>query len=771
MRANASAVETSTNRAVLIAAICATVMIAQQVASKAMRDALFLSVYDVTTLPVLLTGSAIISIGVVLFMSWTLSLFSPARISPIAFAASGVLLLAEWFVASSQPKLVVLLIYIHIAVLGSVLISSFWSVINERFDPRTAKRKISRIATGATIGGLLGGILAERFACYFEIVNMLPILAVMQVTCAIFMLALKPSGKDARGTSIRKVLSGKSKAPKMESGFSVLGRVSYLRNLGLIVLLSNFAAVLLDYMFKSQVAISVEAGSSQMRFFAVFYTLISLVTFGIQTALSRRLLEKPDNIAMTISIRPGMVLLGGLALLPGMNLMTVAFVRGLEAALHSSLFRSAYELLYNPVVPSKKRTTKPIVDVGCDRLGDALGGGITRLILLLPVALVNSVLVAVVLLASGVVLLVMRSMQAGYIRALEKSLLDQDRKITDEEKRLNMIQSFSGADMGMTLNMTMTDFSIPLQSLTASQTAAGEETDSDEPASASSSTATPSPPPSDPLVNRITDLRSGDPKRVKRTLRSEESLNAQLAPFIIPLLAWDAVSTDASISLCSIAPEITGLLLDRLLDPSEEFAIRRRIPRILGTCETERAINGLLDACRDDRFEVRFRAGAALSLIRSRNRKNRINREKVFSVVLREVRVDRRVWEGRRHLLDKPNEDQKSPFLDDVLKVRTNRSMDHVFTLLSLVLPHEPLRIAYRGLQTDDINLRGTALEYLESVLPRDIRVSLWPFLEGNQTEDPAERSEEEILEDLLRSNPSIEMNLEELRKRLGENP
>jgi hypothetical protein len=62
--------------------------------------------------------------------------------------------------------------------------------------------------------------------------------------------------------------------------------------------------------------------------------------------------------------------------------------------------------------------------------------------------------------------------------------------------------------------------------------------------------------------------------------------------------------------------------------------------------------------------------------------------------------------------------------------------------------------------------LRGTALEYLEGVLPPDIREHLWPFL-GDDPKRPAHgRSRDEILADLLRSNESIVLNLEELRRR-----
>jgi hypothetical protein len=88
-----------------------------------------------------------------------------------------------------------------------------------------------------------------------------------------------------------------------------------------------------------------------------------------------------------------------------------------------------------------------------------------------------------------------------------------------------------------------------------------------------------------------------------------------------------------------------------------------------------------------------------------------------------------------------------------------------VFTLLSLVLPQEPLQIAFKGLHTTHQNLRGTALEYLEGVLPPQIRDALWPYLEDERKTRPAgpRRQRDEIVADLLRSHESIMVNLREL--------
>jgi hypothetical protein len=145
----------------------------------------------------------------------------------------------------------------------------------------------------------------------------------------------------------------------------------------------------------------------------------------------------------------------------------------------------------------------------------------------------------------------------------------------------------------------------------------------------------------------------------------------------------------------------------------------------------------------------------------------RIDSRKIFDAVRREVAVGRPVWESQR-LLDQVEPEEQTAVVDEFLKDRAGQSLAHVFTLLALVLPTTPLQIAYRGLHTSDPGLRGTALEYLEGVLPADIKDRLWPFIRGVPAAARPERSREDILQDLLRSNASILLNLEELRHRTG---
>ena len=264
-----------------------------------------------------------------------------------------------------------------------------------------------------------------------------------------------------------------------------------------------------------------------------------------------------------------------------------------------------------------------------------------------------------------------------------------------------------------------------------------------------------------PRFDRATGIR------VLRVLQAEQRLPSTLLPHIIPLLAWDPVAVAALDALRRVAEERVGELIDALVDPSQEFAVRRRLARVFSVCTSQRAIDGLMLGLDDHRFEVRFQCARSLAAIVEKHRQLRVDREMIFEVVQRETAVGRPVWESHRLLNQLDDRGNEHFFVDDFVKDRASRSLAHAFTLLSLVLPAEPLRIAFRGLHTDDPNLRGTALEYLEGVLPPAIRERLWPFLEDPRpARKQTSRGRDEILADLLRSNASIMLNLKELQQR-----
>ena len=79
-------------------------------------------------------------------------------------------------------------------------------------------------------------------------------------------------------------------------------------------------------------------------------------------------------------------------------------------------------------------------------------------------------------------------------------------------------------------------------------------------------------------------------------------------------------------------------------------------------------------------------------------------------------------------------------------------ALDHVFALLSLVLETEPVLISLHALRGGDKELRGTALEYLDNVLPRPVRDALWPRLGVAAHAERSSRASQEVERELIRS-------------------
>ena len=730
------------------AAVCAAALIAQQVGSKAVRDALFLSSFPVTSLPFMVMGAAVFSIIMVLASSRAMRRFGPAWLVPRTLIASAVLLLGEWMLVATSPRVASVLVFLHVASLGSLLVSGFWSVVNEAFDPRAAKVQIGRIAIAAALGGVLGGFLAARVATWFEVRWVLPLLAALHIVAAIALWALSaPEAARVRAAS-------RTDATAPSSVRSTLRRAPYLRNLGVVVFLATLGAALFDYVFKARASAAYATEAQLLDFFAFYHTAVGLSTFVIQSIASRVPMER-FGLSARVSTNPIALAAGGACALIAPSVAAIGFLRGAHTVMNNSLFRSGYEAMFSPVSQRDKRATKQVLDVGFERAGDAAGGGAVRLLLMLPAQLSMTAILIVAVGVALVALRVARRLRAGYVGELERRLMSGLFRIDPTDVDDPMARTMV---LGSLASMAIPALDGPTAAAVGAVRAASE---------AHPSTPERADPSSDALLQRIQDLRSGDPVRVQTALAG--SVAPDLAPHVIPLLAWDAVYARAAHALIQSLERLEGQLVDRLLDREEEFSIRRRIPAILSRSSSRLVVEGLLQALIDTRFEVRFRAGRALSNIHERDPGAAIDRHRVFAIVLRETRVDRGVWESHR-LLDQLQETEDDPFVDDYVRARSNRSLQHVFTVLSLALDKRPLRVAFQGLHTDDPMLRGTALEYLESALPPDIRDSLWPFLEDRRKERTT-RKREDILDSLLNSHASIQINLQQLRERMNPKP
>jgi MFS family permease len=693
-------------------------MIAQQVAGKATRDALFLSNFGVTALPATMAVSAVVSLIVVLWISRMMTRYSPARVVPVGFGISGAALFAVWALTFVAPRLAAGALYVYTALFGAAMISAFWSLINETFDAHTSRRSVNAIAGGGTLGGLLGGLAAWRASAVIDVPTMLPFLAVLNLVSLWGSLKLRDSESKS---PVEADVADISASPPV-SALRMLRDAPYLRQLSAIVALGAVTSGLLDYVFNAEAAKAFAKGPALLSFFALFWLVVGILSFALQTLLGRLALERL-GLVVTAALLPAVVVLGGAVGLAVPGLWSSAILRGSEATHRNSLFRAAYEMLYTPLSEEGKRATKTLIDVGFDRVGTLTAAGIAIVTVAFAAGRAEAILLVIAVACAVVSLARSRPLHRGYVAALEEGLRKGAEKVT---------AAISAVPEKVEVRDKIVEH---LDAVLA-------------PTRQEGSPVPEAPQIVDDSLGAIADLTSRNGERVRRVLLANAPLARPLVTFAILLLADREFHSDAVRALRKTATKVTGQLVDALCDPGLDFNIRRRIPRVLSECVTQQAADGLVRGTEDERFEVRYECGRALLKITGHAADIVIALETVIAIVKREVTISKDVWESQ--LPPELDEEENEPpaLIDRLLRDRVDRSLEHVFTLLALHLDRESLRIAFKALHGQDDRLRGTALEYLETVLPNEIRDAVWPFL-GEARPMRAARPATEILADL----------------------
>jgi len=699
-------------RAVSAATLAAGLMIAQQVAARATRDALFLESFRVSSLPAVMMASAVVALVGAEALSRALARRSPLRVLPRTAALSALLLIAEWVTALVAPRVAAVIVYLHVAAFGGALISAFWSLVNERFDPYTARRAIGRIGTGAALGGVAGGGVAWALARLLPVSGALPALAALHALAAATILLLRPHGE---------AVATPARGPEtLDGALTIVARAPYLGALALVVGLSAFVDALLDFLFKAHAVMVFARGGELLSVFALFHAGVSVLGVALQAALTRPALGRL-GIAGTVALRPALTAVG--AVLGGAipRFSTATFARGAHECLGNSLFRSGYELLYTPLPEAEKRRVKALIDVAVDKAGALVGSAVVLAAVSLVPGETDRPLFLLAALVSLATLALTPRLQAGYVGALERSLLAgrvklDPAEVVDSATRMTITQTGLLGDRDSLLRQI-------------------EALRGPSPEGATPPTTAPPPaavapgPDADPLLRALADLRSGDPPRIRRAIREQREPEPVIAAQVIPLLASGELFPEALRALRRAAPWITGQLVDALLDPRTDPVVRRRIPRVLKTSPTQRAAEGLLAALQDESFDVRNAAALALAALTDRSAALTVPRGDVFALA--------------RLALEDPRNGE--------------RALPHVFTLLALTLEREPLRVSWAALNGSDPRLRGTALEYLENVLPEDLRRPLWERLGAQSAAAPA-RPKAEVVDELLHSSVGLRL-------------
>lgn len=655
-----------------IAAPTAALILAAQVGGKAFRDATYLSAWPVETLPIVAACSAVFVVILVQVFGRVTARYEAGAVVAGGFVLSAGAHAAEWLLLDSG-RWVAFAIYVHLSTLGGVLLSAFWSLIAERFDPTSARASYGRIAAAGTAGGLAGGLAVARLAAIASPGDVLIMQLALQLLCAGGILLLRAAPPlfqvDARAAR-----------PAASAIREAIGS-QYLRTIGVFAITTSAATAVLDYVFKANTRAAVGTGPELLRTFALFYAAVQVLSFAAQLLVSK---SRPDkDVRNALRALPlGTAIAAGIGLLlPGWPMLAVA--RGTESLLRTTIFRNGYELLFLPMEATARNRTKPVIDVICDRIGEMCGSLIVQVTLLAAIASTPPLLTVVVGMAAASFWLG-RRFNLLYLDAVEKQLVQH----SDHQAQVSLV-----SEAGWTV--------LQLPAFVASAGLA-------EPSRVTKTDA----PLVDPASDTLADLRSRDLTRVIAALTRANPVDRLHVAQMISLLAWDEALPATRPVLERVAPHHVGMLVDALLDPATDFTVRRRLPRILGIVPTRRSLDGLVSGLGDSRFEVRYHCSRAINRILAADAALGVDRDVVIGAIDRELSAPSERRAGYR-LLDLPEQAATVSSLEE-----RSRFLEYVLSLLSTMIAREPLDAAVHGIHSPHLGVRGLALEYLDQVLP-----------------------------------------------------
>ena len=716
--------------AIIFAAVSALMMVGHLQGGKTVRDALFLSYFDVTDLPKMMIATALLSALAVITFSRVLTRFGPARLTPPFYIISGIISFGEWVAMAFWPHIVTVVLYLHITVFDALLISGFWSIINERYDPYSAKKIIGRMVVFTALGGLLGAGAASIVARTIDIRAVIAMLAILHVMTGLALFAV------TRGQT-----AGRGQQTSRKGLLTVLRQNSLIQRMALLMLMLAITITLLDYLFKATLQDTLPK-EELVTFFAYFYIAIDIGSFLLQTFVGQRALQW-FGFGGTIVVLPLSIIFGGLITFVVRSLMTVTLLRGAANLLTNSFFGPGYELFFTPISPAEKRTSKILIDVGANRSGSMVGGLLIMGLLLLPGPTGSYILLTVMVFA-GIMSLLIFLLNRGYLSQLFQNLRNGTMKVDGNGIKDNVITGSPAS----TKTRLERDKLLQQIAVYRSKNIYSEV----QPAGQRKGGFTPEPGPSaakeDHEIGAIQDLRSQDENRIRRVLVNKKVTPA-LLPHILPLLRSQGVLKEALNAIKPLASSASGQLVDTLLDHHQHPLIRRRIPLLLGHADNERAVHGLTLGLQDKELDVRFRCAEALARIKINHPHLPIDSEAVWRSIYREISF------------------YSSSGFKSVQGVEPLR---HLFNMLGIIFGSNVMDICYESLQVEDPTIRGTALEYLENLLPQNVRTPLWPLIESGHIETKSDRSSQEIMHDLMQAlsavknrDPILELSVKDL--------
>ncbi len=342
-------------------------------------------------------------------------------------AALAMFLLAFWALFKTGQPWVPAAFYFWGLLLGIFLISQFWTVANDIYDARQAKRLFGFIGGGASLGGVTGAGLTALLASRLGTDNLLLLSAALLAMCA--SVVWHVTRPETFGQSPARRSEAERERVTSKEALRLLRDSRQLQTIAVVIGCAAMGAVIVEQQLNMATEAAVGAEDAITSFLARITLYISLIGFLVQVLLTSRI-QRRLGVGFTLLILPAGLGVTALVTLFNPVLWVPAFARVQDSSLRYTLDKTTREILFLPLPPALKHKAKPFVDVAVDRL---LGKGLGSIVLLVLLKVFHwewyqlsyiSLPLAVVWVVSA--MWARREYVAGFRRSLERQELTTD---------------------------------------------------------------------------------------------------------------------------------------------------------------------------------------------------------------------------------------------------------------------------------------------------------------------------------------------------------
>jgi len=261
--------------------------------------------------------------------------------------------------------------FIWTSIFNLFVVSVFWALMVDVFNPEQGKRLFGFIAAGATLGGIVGSGMTATLASYAEPTHLLLASAAL-LEVAVF--SVRHLSRMSEALRLRPTASGEE-APiggTVLSGLTHTFKSRYLLNISLYILLFAITSTLLYFQQAAIVDHSFADRWARTAFFAQVDLTVNVLTLGIQLFLTGRLL-RVLGVALTLIILPCLSVLGFVALALVPTIATIGMFQVLRRAGNFGVARPTREVLFTIIPREDKYKAKSFIDTVVYRAGDQIG--------------------------------------------------------------------------------------------------------------------------------------------------------------------------------------------------------------------------------------------------------------------------------------------------------------------------------------------------------------------------------------------------------------